>query len=79
MGPTWYFKSDECKGCAADTCSVPPAFNDYKCPCILCIVKPMCSIYCDKYLIYEEKYKLSKEGKIMKLGKRLKLPNVNSI
>lgn len=79
MSPTWYFKSDECEGCGANTCAVPAAFDDYKCPCILCIVKPICSIYCDKYCIYKEKYDLSKEGTIMGSGKQLKLPNVNSV
>ncbi len=53
----------ECKGCyATKLCDVQPTFIVYKCPCVTCVVKVMCSHMCDEYSHYvwlnvEKKYK----------------------
>ena len=70
---------EECRLCPANSCKVLQSFDIHECPCISCIVKIICSEYCDKYYLYAKKYHEYKEGTKMGSGKQLKLPNVNTV
>ena len=46
-------RNEICGGCnGLDMCHIPNMKNDVECPCIICLIKPMCDQECEEFKKY---------------------------